>query len=209
MTRLQAVGVLLIVLGVIYALMYLGWLRRARRHRSAAIATAPPTATPPAPSPPAATLLASYTPPVERDPEPAPSLEDTGQFALPLAMEVWAESEGTYVSTTTAVSRLERVNAAGLGARSAATMVVDGSGVRWDRQGAVPVHVEAHTVTAVRADKGMAGKFLGQDRLVVVSWKAPDHQIYDTGFLPRHKADTDSLIAAVTRLIDPLPDGAQ
>ena len=207
MTRLQAVGVLLIVLGVVYALMYLGWLRRARRHQSAAVAAA--TGTP----------LASYrAEPVRHDPtgeipvvaapvEPddAPtlmSLEETGQFELPMAIEDWARAEGTYVSTTIAVSRLERVNAAGLGAKAEATMVVDGAGVRWERQGAVPVFVERHTVTAVRLDRGMAGKFVGQNRLVVVSWRAPDGQIYDTGFLPRYKDDTDTLIEAVNRLTE-------
>ena len=66
----------------------------------------------------------------------------------------------------------------------------------------VPVHVERHTVTSVRLDRGMAGKFVGQNRLVVVSWRAPDGQIYDTGFLPRYKTDTDALIEAVNRLIE-------
>ena len=200
MTRLQAVGVLLIVLGVVYALMYLGWLRRARRHQSAAVAAATGT--------PLATYRADPTgeiPVVAPPEEEAPtlmSLEETGQFELPMAIDDWARAEGTYVSTTIAVSRLERVNAAGLGAKSEATMIVDGAGVRWERQGAVPVHVERHTVTAVRLDRGMAGKFVGQNRLVVVSWRAPDGQIYDTGFLPRYKDDTDTLIEAVTRLTE-------
>ncbi|MGN6634247.1 MAG: PH-like domain-containing protein [Oryzihumus sp.] len=207
MTRLQAVGVLLIVLGVVYALMYLGWLRRARRHQSAAVAaaTGTPLATYRAPEPvqrDATGEIPVVPAPPEEDAPTLMSLEETGQFELPMAIDDWARAEGTYVSTTIAVSRLERVNAAGLGAKSEATMVVDGAGVRWERQGAVPVHVERHTVTAVRLDRGMAGKFVGQNRLVVVSWRAPDGQIYDTGFLPRYKTDTDALIEAVNRLIE-------
>ena len=42
MTRLQAVGVLLIALGLIYALLYAAWLRKRRRHGSAAVAVAEP-----------------------------------------------------------------------------------------------------------------------------------------------------------------------
>ena len=39
MTRLQAVGVLLVALGLIYGLLYVAWLRKQRRHTSAAVAT--------------------------------------------------------------------------------------------------------------------------------------------------------------------------
>ena len=38
MTRLQAVGVMLVALGLIYALLYAAWLRKRRHHESAAIA---------------------------------------------------------------------------------------------------------------------------------------------------------------------------
>ena len=38
MTRLQAVGVMLVALGLIYALLYAAWLRKRREHESAAIA---------------------------------------------------------------------------------------------------------------------------------------------------------------------------
>jgi hypothetical protein len=37
-TRLQAVGVMLVALGLIYALLYAAWLRKRREHESAAIA---------------------------------------------------------------------------------------------------------------------------------------------------------------------------
>jgi len=208
MTRTQAVGLLLIALGVIYALMYLGWVRRARRHQSAAIATTPTTPTTPRAAPPATTPVATYqldAPSAEAAPaEPTEELP-LGQFELPIALDTWAEVEGTYVSTTVALSRHERVSAAGLGARAEATMVVDAAGVRWDRQGAVPVHVDGHLVTGVRTDRGMAGKFVGQPRIVVVAWRAPDGAIFETGFLPRYKADLEPLLAAVERLNDQHP----
>ena len=75
MTRAQAVGVVLIALGLIYALLYAAWLRKRRRHTSAAVAVA----------------------------------GDGGGERAAEAPGAVVTAEGTYVSTTTAASRHERV----------------------------------------------------------------------------------------------------
>jgi hypothetical protein len=168
MTRVQAVLVLVVVIAVVYALMYAGWRRRARRFPSAAVAT---TA--------GATGSGADTPDT---PDPA---------------EVAAE--GIYVTTTTVASRLERVAAAGLGVRARATMTVGGGEVRWVREGAGDVHVLFDWLTGVSRERGMAGKWVGQNRLVVVTWRAGDGEEFATGFLPRHTAQVDELVAAVGR----------
>jgi hypothetical protein len=117
-------------------------------------------------------------------------------------------AEGTYVSTTTVASRLERVVAGGLGVRARATMVVGTGGVRWTREGAAEVHVEPDRLTGVGRERGMAGKWVGQNRLVVVTWRADDGEEFATGFLPRHAAQIDELVAAVGRhLPGGLPGG--
>jgi hypothetical protein len=108
-------------------------------------------------------------------------------------------AEGTYVSTTTVASRLERVVAGGLGVRARATMVVGTGGVRWTREGAAEVHVEPDRLTGVGRERGMAGKWVGQNRLVVVTWRGDDGEEFATGFLPRHAAQIDELVAAVER----------
>ncbi len=169
MTRLQAVGVMLIALGLIYALLYAAWLRKQRRHRSAAVAAA-------------------------GEPAPAGAAGARDRLAAVTA-------EGTYVSTTTAASRLERVAVEGIGNRARATMTVRrGSAdelVRYDRQGEQTVVIPAGRVIDVRRDRGMAGKFVGANRLLVVQWRANDAAIYETGFLPRHKADLERLETAL------------
>ena len=109
------------------------------------------------------------------------------------------EAEGIYVTTTTVASRLERVAAAGLGVRARATMTVGGGEVRWVREGAGDVHVLFDWLTGVSRERGMAGKWVGQNRLVVVTWRAGDGEEFATGFLPRHKAQVDDLVAAVDR----------
>jgi hypothetical protein len=168
MTRVQAVLVLVLLIGVVYALMYAGWRRRARRFPSAAVAT---TA--------GATGSAADT----------SDTPDTADIA----------AEGIYVTTTTVASRLERVAAAGLGVRARATMTVGGGEVRWVREGAGDVHVLFDWLTGVSRERGMAGKWVGQNRLVVVTWRAGDGEEFATGFLPRHAAQVDELVAAVGR----------
>lgn len=173
MTRLQAVGVMLVALGLVYALLYAAWLRKRRRNASAAIA-------------------------VERHRSqdgaaPAPALREDRTHALVV--------EGTYVSTTTAESRLERVAVAGLGNRSRATLTVDRGNpdelVRIDRQGESTVVVPRSRLLGVRRDRGMAGKFLGANRLVVLQWRADDGAVYETGFHPRYRADVDRVESAL------------
>lgn len=169
MSRPQAVGVMLIALGLVYALLYAAWVRKRRRHTSASVAVAGPT---------------------DRDAE----VRDEAPGSA-------VRAEGTYVSTTTAASRHERVVVAGLGNRSRATMVVRRGApdelVRFERQGEFDVVVPKSRLVDVRRDRGMAGKFIGANRLLVVRWKADDDAIYETGFLPRYRADLERLESAL------------
>lgn len=173
MTRLQAVGVMLVALGLIYALLYVAWLRKQRRHASAAIVAERER--------------------VARDPSlVAPALKDR-----PTQVVV----AGTYVSTTTARSRLERVTVAGLGNRAKATLVVSrGSAdqlVRIERQGEATVVIPAARLVSVRRDRGMAGKFVGANRMLVLQWRTDEGDLYETGFLPRYKADAERVESAL------------
>ena len=167
MTRLQAVGVLLIALGLVYALLYAAWLRKRRRHTSAAVAAEDGT-------------------------------RDGGTPDEGLRNVV---AEGTYVSTTTAESRLERVTVGGLGNRARAALTVYRGDadqlVRIERQGEATVVVPAARLVSVRRDGGMAGTWIGANRVVVLQWRADDGALYETGFLPRHRADVDRIEAAL------------
>jgi hypothetical protein len=160
---------MLIALGLIYALLYAAWLRKRRRNTSASVAVA----------------AGRQGSDVVRD-EPAGSV---------------VRAEGTYVSTTTAASRHERVAVDGLGNRARATMSVRRGApdelVRFERQGESDVVIPRSRLLDVRRDRGMAGKFVGANRLLVVRWKADDGAIYETGFLPRYRADLERLESAL------------
>lgn len=173
MTRVQAVGVLLIAVGLIYALLYLAWTRKQRRNASAAIAAERRR--------------------TEDGTDAAPVLHDERPSHI--------VAEGTYISTTTAASRLERVTVEGLGNRAKATLTVRRGDaeqlVRIERQGESSVIIPAARLISVRRDRGMAGKFLGSRRILVIQWRADDAAIYETGFLPRYRADVDRVESAL------------
>ena len=173
MTRLQAVGVLFVALGLVYALLYAAWLRKRRRHASAAIAA-------------------------ERERTGSGEVSDTPTTrASPAALSV----EGTYVSTTTALSRLERVTVEGLGNRARATLLITRGApeqlVRIERQGETSVLITGPRLVSVRRDRGMVGKFVGGNRLLVLQWRADGGDLYETGFLPRYKADLEKVETAL------------
>ena len=173
MTRLQAVGVMLVALGLIYALLYAAWLRKRTQHESAAIAAERSRTT--------------------RDHTlEAPALKEKPAQVV---------AEGTYVSTTIADNRLERVTVEGLGNRAKATLIVSRGDVdqlvRIDRQGEATVIIPAARLVSARRGRGMVGKFVGANRLVLLQWRTESGDIYETGFLPRFKADVERVESAL------------
>jgi len=117
--------------------------------------------------------------------------------------------EATYVSSTLAGDWLDRVAAHGLGVRSRATVQVFDAGVRIVRVGAPDVFVPAASLRAAETAPGIAGKFVGRDGIVVLSWTvgAHDDRGLDTGLHVRHAADRPVLLTAARTLIG-VPAGA-
>lgn len=126
-----------------------------------------------------------------------PGAEDLGRPAV-TGVEV------TYVSTTLAGKWLEPVAAHGLGARCAAMVSVHPEGVLIARRGAPDLFVAVEGLRGVRLADGIAGKVVGGRRIVVIGWQ---HQVMhlDTGVLPRHAADRERLVTALTALSGPGP----
>jgi len=110
-----------------------------------------------------------------------------------------ADTDGVYVSTTTAGNWLDRVAARGLGTRSAGTMAVTSAGVSWLRQGAPDVFAAATALVGARRADGIAGTVVPPGGIVVVTWRLGSTEL-DSGFRPGSAADADRLVAAVERL---------
>ena len=116
--------------------------------------------------------------------------------------------DATYVSTTRAGDWLDRVGAHGLGVRSAATAQVFDRGVVVRRRGAPDVFVPRAALRAVDTSGGMAGKVVGGEGLVVLTWvPSPDDDPrgLDTGLRLRHRQEADTLRAATQTLIGSTP----
>jgi hypothetical protein len=131
---------------------------------------------------------------------PVPALDDRA-----LGVARTAPVEAVYVSTTIAGDWLDRVVAQDLGVRSNAVVQVFAGGVRVEREGARDLFIPADRVRGARTADGMAGKFVGGDGLVVVTWLAPGPDspgtaALDTGFRTRHAADRGPLLNAVAAL---------
>lgn len=95
--------------------------------------------------------------------------------------EVLIESTGLYVSTTTAGHWQDRVVTRGAGLRTGAVWRLHEGGVAIERGGAPDFWIPRSSVTGVRKDKGMAGKVMGIDALLIITWLAGDVEL-DTGF---------------------------
>jgi hypothetical protein len=187
-TRGQAVGILLVLLGVVYAGLYFAWQRKRRRYLSAAVAVDRGPTGDPAPG------IVTGSRGEDSDREP-------GIQVAPSEADYDVRAEGTYISTTTARSRHERVTVEGLGNPSVAVLLVHRGDaehlVEIRRTGEQDVFITAERLKAFRRDRGMAGKFLGSPRLAVLTWRADDGALYETGFLPRHRADLERIEAAL------------
>lgn len=122
--------------------------------------------------------------------------------------------DALYVSSTLAGDWLARVGAHGLGDRSQAQVTVHDGGLHVARSGAPDVWVPAAAVGGAALTPGMAGKFVGKEAIVVVTWTVPAEPApadateapanpevrLDTGLLPRHDHDVARLLEAVQGL---------
>lgn len=107
--------------------------------------------------------------------------------------------EGVYVSTTLAGQYLERVAAHGLGMRAQAVVRVGSAGVLVARQGAPDVFIPRGALLGVRLERGMIGKFVEREGLVVLTWSLGEATL-DSGLRLRHRSDRARVVEAVAVL---------
>ena len=135
-------------------------------------------------------------------PAPPPAPQDPGPALL-------EPREGVYVSSTTSGDWLDRVVAHGLGRRSACEVAVFAAGVSVAREGEDVLWLPADRLLRVRRERGMAGKYVDREGLVVLTWLLGpgDDLELDTGLRLRHEQDADALVAALAQLLARGPGG--
>ncbi|HSO17534.1 MAG TPA: hypothetical protein VLS95_16430 [Arthrobacter sp.] len=133
----------------------------------------------------------------QADVDPLPEIPGALGTALAVA-------DGQYVASTTAGDWLDRIAVHNLGIRTNAELSVHPEGVLFDRSGAAPVFIPAASLTGVRQESGMAGKFVEKDGLLVLSWMLGSREL-DSGFRTRHADDKTKLLKALQDLIPAAP----
>lgn len=102
-----------------------------------------------------------------------PEADDLGQEL--------AATDGVYVATTPHGRWQDRIVTRGVGMRGPATLRRYDGGVVVERHGARSFFIPASAITEVTTARKMAGKVMGTDGLLVITWRLGD-ELLDTGF---------------------------
>ena len=88
---------------------------------------------------------------------------------------------GLYVGSTLAPSWQDRVAVGDFGDRASATMSAYDAGILLERKGASTIWIPRDSITAVRTERGLAGKVMTADGLLVIRWVLPTGTEIDSG----------------------------
>ncbi|MFD0927751.1 PH-like domain-containing protein [Williamsia deligens] len=88
---------------------------------------------------------------------------------------------GLYLGSTIAPSWQDRVAVGDYGDRASAEMSLHPEGILIDRSGANPIWIPRSSVTAIRTERGIAGKVMTADGVLVIRWVLPSGTEIDSG----------------------------
>jgi hypothetical protein len=91
-------------------------------------------------------------------------------------------TRGLYVGSTIAPSWQDRIAVGDLGFRSKAVLTRYPEGIMLQRTGASPIWIPDDAITAIRTERGIAGKALTHDGILAIRWRLPSGTEIDTGF---------------------------
>ncbi|MEE2056196.1 PH-like domain-containing protein [Rhodococcus artemisiae] len=117
--------------------------------------------------------------------------------ALPedLGGELIAPSTGLYVGSTLAPSWQDRIAVGDLGHRAESELSRHTKGILLSRTGETPIWIPQDSIRAIRTERGLAGKVMTKDGVLVIRWELPSGTEIDTGF----RGDDKSVYPAWTR----------
>ena len=90
-------------------------------------------------------------------------------------------SRGEYVSTTIFGNWLDHVGFDSLGFQSKSTLLIYPDSIIFTRNGAKDLWIPAKKLAVITTDRGMAGKVVEKNGLVVIGWTLDGHRV-QTGF---------------------------
>jgi hypothetical protein len=98
-------------------------------------------------------------------------------------------TRGLYCGCTTAPAWNERITAGDLGYRSKAVLTRYPEGILLERIRALPIWIPQESITAVRLERGMAGKVVARIGILAIRWRLPSGVEIDTGFRANHRGE--------------------
>jgi hypothetical protein len=88
-----------------------------------------------------------------------------------------------------------------LGYRTKVVLTRYPEGIMLQRTGATPIWIPDESISAIRAERGIAGKAMTHDGILAIRWKLPSGTEIDTGFRGENRAD-------YSKWVTPGADGA-
>ncbi|MEE3850449.1 transporter [Gordonia sp. LSe1-13] len=120
---------------------------------------------------------------------------------------------GLYVGSTMAPSWQDRIAVGDLGDRAAASIAAYPEGILIERQGASEIWIPRSSITAVRTERGLAGKVMTADGVLVIRWVLPTGTEIDSGLRADDKTVypgwVDEFAEAERASAEPAPDDAE
>ncbi|MGX1807021.1 PH-like domain-containing protein [Nocardia sp. NPDC055321] len=89
---------------------------------------------------------------------------------------------GLYLGSTLSPSWIQRITVGDLGFRATAEMTRFERGILLERSGAGTIWIPEESITAVRTERGHAGKVMTEGGVLVIRWTLPTGTEVDTGF---------------------------
>jgi hypothetical protein len=98
---------------------------------------------------------------------------------------------GLYVGCTLSPAWNDRIMTGDLGYRSRAVLTRYPEGILLERIHANPIWIPQESITAVRTERGMAGKVVARNAILAIRWRLPSGVEIDTGFRANNRSEYD------------------
>ncbi|HEY9302903.1 MAG TPA: transporter, partial [Mycobacterium sp.] len=72
-------------------------------------------------------------------------------------------------------------------------------GILLERVRAKPIWIPRESITAIRMERGMAGKVVARIGILAIRWRLPSGTEIDTGFRADHREDYDGWLEEAAR----------
>ncbi len=99
-----------------------------------------------------------------------------------LGEQTLSPATGLYVGSTLAPSWQDRIAVGDLGFRATGEISRFAAGILLERDGASAIWIPQAAIRAVRTERGLAGKVMSKDGVLVIRWELPSGTEIDTGF---------------------------